>query len=68
MSTVEHGTLQEAIDEIGELVDQCANMLAAGVMPLPPAIHIEALTGGYREMQDKLRTIYVKLAGDDPWA
>lgn len=64
----EDENVQEAIEEIGELVDHCANMLAASVLPVPPAIHLEALTGGYRDMQDKLRTIYVKLAGDDPWA
>lgn len=65
--TTDQETLQETVDEIGALVDLCANMLAASVLPVPPAIHIEALTGKYREMQSRLRVLYVKLSGEDPW-
>jgi hypothetical protein len=58
---------QSAITEIGLLADLCDNMLAGSVLPVLPAIHIEAMTGKYREARDRLRALYVKLSGENPW-
>jgi hypothetical protein len=66
--TSEQEVLQEVLDEIGVLADLCDNMQTASILPVPPYIHIEAMTAKYIEMRTRLRALYVKLSrGEDPW-
>lgn len=66
--TADQDVLQEVLDEIGSLADTCDNMRAASTLPVPPSIHIEAMTAKYIELRTRLRAVYVKLSrGEDPW-
>lgn len=65
---VEHKSSdQESIDEIGELADLCDNMVAAASLPIENTIAVQAMTAKYREVRDRLRAVYVKLSGENPW-
>ena len=52
---------------IGSLADKADNFVHAAQIPVPPAIHVEALSGGMTDIRDELRKLYVELSGDNPW-
>jgi len=50
-------TQDELKEELGLLRDKTENLLAAGLLCLPPHIHVEGLTGGMKDIQEKLDEI-----------
>lgn len=51
-------------EEIGLLVDKCENLLAAARLPVSPAIHVEGLCGGVKDLRDGLAAIAARLRGE----
>jgi dsDNA-binding SOS-regulon protein len=59
---------EENAEKIGQLADELDAMLYSAKLPLPPSIHIEAMTAKLRETRDVLAGIFKDKTGDDPWA
>jgi hypothetical protein len=59
--------LEQALEEMGRLIDTTDNYLAAKNLKLPDSINAEALFGGMEEIKEKLREIYFSLGGEDVW-
>ena len=57
-----------ALETIADLAERCANLHAATRLPLPPATHLTEIVPALQAMTAQLRAVYVKAAGDDPWA
>jgi len=59
-------------DDLGNVladqIDTLLNLRAALDIPMPDAVHIEALKGGLPEITTHLRRIHAQLVGNDPWA
>lgn len=55
-------------ERIGQLADQLDAVLYGTKMPLPPAIHLTALTEKIREARDLLVEVFRDETGEDPWA
>jgi hypothetical protein len=55
------------MEEVASLADRVDNLRAASFLPLPPAMHMEQLRGGLREIRNELRAIVRRETGDDPW-
>lgn len=45
-------------EEIGLLRDKSDNLLVAATLPVSADIHVEGLTGGLREIREKLGELY----------
>lgn len=52
---------------VGRLADKADNFVHSAVLPVDPAIHVEGLTGGMKEIRDELRKFYVEATGSNPW-
>lgn len=58
----------EQIEELGQLADKAANLLAGSFMKVPDSIHVVGLRGGMRDIRNALRDLVVKLGdGENPW-
>ncbi len=54
------------LETIGhDIVDKCDSLLAAAKMPLSPAIHVEGLVGGLKEIRQTARLVFVEMAGEE---
>lgn len=58
----------EHADTLGRLADGLDAVLYSAKLPLPPSMHIEALTCKIREARDTVAEIVRKETGEDPWA
>lgn len=58
----------ENAERLGKLADELDAMLYSVKLPLPPALHMEALTGKIRETRDALVEVFREETGEDPWA
>lgn len=56
----------EDLETLGLMADRLDNAAHAAVMPLPPHIHVQALTGIVGDVRDELKT-FLKSKGFDPW-
>lgn len=57
---------EELFEVAGGLVDRLDNLCSAAELPLPDAIHLQALRASLPEIRDELRAALVA-AGFDPW-
>lgn len=55
------------LEIIGRLADKADNFVHSTALPVDPAIHVEGLTGGMKEIRDELRKFYCDATGTDPW-
>lgn len=55
-------------ERLGKLTDELDAVLFSAKMPLPPSIHLTALTEAVREARDVCAGIVRAETGDDPWA
>lgn len=58
----------ENAENLGKLADELDAVLFSAKLPLPPQIHITALTEKIREARDVCAGIVRAETGDDPWA
>lgn len=58
----------ENAERLGKLADELDAMLFSARLPLPPAIHLTALTEKIRETRDAIVEIFRDETGEDPWA
>lgn len=56
----------EDLETLGLLVDRMSNFAAVSVLPIPPAIHAEALSSGMQDLHDELKGFLVG-KGFNPW-
>lgn len=59
--------VDNAIEELSQLIDSADSYLAASTLALPASLHVEGLKGGIKEMRAKLFEIYTALGGEDVW-
>ena len=59
---------EEHAEQLGQLADSLDAVLFSVKLPLPPAIHLTALTEKIREARDTCAEIVRAETGDDPWA
>lgn len=64
---MEQKDIDERIEELGQLVDKCDNLLSATKLPFKPEAHVEGLTAGIAEMRQEILESYVALGGEDVW-
>ncbi|WP_143565691.1 hypothetical protein [Sinorhizobium fredii] len=57
----------ENAEKIGTLADELDAVLFASKLPLPPHLHLTALTEKVREARDILVSVFKDETGDDPW-
>lgn len=56
------------MEVVGEVADSIENLLAAmKLLPLPPAMHLDALRQSLPKLAADLRKVYIVETGDDPW-
>ena len=58
---------QEQLDKLAALADTAENCASASTIPMPPAIHIQALSGKMEEISVALKDLYREVSGTDPW-
>lgn len=58
----------EQADRLGRLADGLDAVLYSAKLPMPPAMHITALTEKIREARDEIAAVVREATGDDPWA
>ncbi len=58
----------ENAERLGKLADELDAVLYSAKLPLPPAIHLTALTEKIREARDVCAEIVRAETGADPWA
>lgn len=54
-------------DEIGALADKADNLHRASQLELPLALHVKMLSEYMKEIRDRLRAVYIKESGHNPW-
>jgi hypothetical protein len=59
---------EEQAERLGVLADELDAVLYSVKLPLPPTLHIEAMTGKIRETRDTLASVVREATGGDPWA
>ena len=57
----------DQIEALGQMADSLDSALYAAKMPLPPALHIEGLSGIVRSARDLLAQTVKDVTGEDPW-
>lgn len=55
-------------ERIGKLADELDAVLYSAKMPLPPTIHLTALTEKIRDARNVLVEVFRAETGEDPWA
>lgn len=59
---------EDQIEQLGKLADKADNFCEAAKIQLPAHIHLEALSGGMRDIRDALKSLVVQLSdGESPW-
>jgi hypothetical protein len=58
----------ENSEKLGQLADSLDAILCTSKLPLPPHIHIEAMTSAVRDARNICAEIVVSETGDNPWA
>lgn len=58
----------EQLEELGRIVDKASNYDAATKLPVSLHIHAQGMKAGLQELHSDLRSLYVAIAGEDPWA
>jgi hypothetical protein len=56
------------LEKLGKLVDRIDNLVHAEAIPMPEAIRVIALSKILPDVHSELKSLYVEIAGDDPWA
>lgn len=59
---------EEAIEQSGWLADTLDNLRAALTLPMPDALHVQALRESFPSLVTEARAIHVALSGDDLWS
>jgi hypothetical protein len=54
-------------EEFGETIDSIDNLLAALNIPIPAETHVSQMRTSLKEVSEKLKKIYVKNEGENPW-
>jgi hypothetical protein len=58
----------ESMELLGMQADRIDSLIHAMQLPLPAAIHLQALREALPGIRDTLRQVYVIETQDDPWA
>jgi len=62
-------TVTEAqLEKLGHLVDRIDNLVHAGDIPMLDATRVKSLAEALPDLHSELKTLYVEISGDDPWA
>lgn len=59
---------EEQLEKLGKLVDRIDNLVHARKLPISDGLHLRALGEALPDLHSELKTLYVDIAGDDPWA
>lgn len=57
----------EQADRLGRMADGLDAVLYSAKLPLPPALHLEALTSKIREARDEIVAVVIDATGENPW-
>ena len=57
----------EIADEMGEIADTVDNLLHALELPMPTAFHVQQMKSALPDVIKRLRAVYVKTTGENPW-
>lgn len=60
--------LTDISNDIGELKDTVDNLLGALEIPMPAEFHVKQMKSELKSISDKLRSVYVEMEDNDPWA
>ena len=59
--------MEDKFEELGQLIDSIDSITHALNIPLPPQIHVEQLKNLLPEKVEKLKEVFVKITGENPW-
>ena len=57
----------EQLEKLGKLIDRIDNVTHAGMIPMPDKLRLQAIGEFLPELHSELKSLYVEIAGDDPW-
>jgi hypothetical protein len=60
-------TTNQARDDIGRLIDRIDSLSGALSLPLPPAIHMQALRESLPTLSREFKAAYEACFGENPW-
>lgn len=60
--------MNEAQEQLGVLIDGLDSLVSALSMPLPDAMHVQALRASLPEKVEGLKAAFVAVTGENPWA
>lgn len=60
--------MSEAQEQLGVLIDELDSLASALSMPLPDAIHVQALRASLPGKVDGLKAAFIAVTGENPWA
>jgi hypothetical protein len=58
---------QENAEDLGKAADTVDNLIHAMMLPMPSAVHLQALKESLPALRDRLRAIYIAETGENPW-
>jgi hypothetical protein len=59
--------MEEKFEQLGVLIDEIDNLAHALNFPLPPQMHVDQLKAALPEKVNRLKELFVKISGEDPW-
>ncbi len=57
----------EALEDLGQLIDRLENLAGATTIPMPAEIHLSSLKTALPELQAEAKRIYLALGGENVW-
>ncbi len=59
--------MENKFEKLGQLIDSLDSLACGLVLPMPPAIHLEALRGSLPEKVKELKESFIEITGENPW-
>lgn len=59
--------MNDAQEEMGQLIDRLDNFTHALAVPFPPAMHVDTLKIILPDLVSEMKAAFVKLTNQDPW-
>jgi hypothetical protein len=63
----ETSVTDEQLEKLGQVVERIDNLVHAGAIPMSDKLRVTALGEALPSLHAELKTLYVEIAGDDPW-
>ena len=59
--------VSDSMQLLAEVAETLDNLTGALMLPMQPAFHVQQMKVQLPELRDKLRQVYAKETGENPW-